>query len=399
VARAKKTVDRKGKRSWQAAWWVKDASKAAGKREVCGSRFARQRDAKAEAVQKEAEAAQAPSGSLAHHLEYREGETFGGYAERKIKAARVRPSTKDARLVCLRAMEPVVNDLILADLSLRTSQAVLEALMGLKKQNGKPYSSGVVANFWKLYALTVRMAQEDNAAPQQILLPSRPGLPERERDTRTLYLEPGQKDAFIAAAWALRTEWAPFIETLFDVGLRINEGLSLAAADLDDFGRLKINKSFVRVSGNWQVGHTKTGKVRTVPLSPRVAKLLREQRGLRRGETLLFPKANGNPALYPWFTTNVWSPIAQACGLKVTPHIARHQYCSESIMAGIPSPVIIKVTGHASTATLERIYGHIMVGAIEATVDARDAWLRAQRGTQETGHGRVTPLSEKQNPA
>jgi integrase len=66
---------------------------------------------------------------------------------------------------------------------------------------------------------------------------------------------------------------------------------------------------------------------------------------------------------YDWFRRNVWIPACKKVGIAVGPRITRHQHCSELLMAGVPSAIIIRRTGHRSTAMLDMVYGHVLVEA------------------------------------
>jgi integrase len=68
-----------------------------------------------------------------------------------------------------------------------------------------------------------------------------------------------------------------------------------------------------------------------------------------------------------------WNAAVKDAGLedrKLTPKSCRHYFASMAIAAGVPTFEVAKWMGHASTATTERVYAHLVRGAEERITGA-----------------------------
>jgi integrase len=160
-----------------------------------------------------------------------------------------------------------------------------------------------------------------------------------------------------AALGQVLEDWPDHDARLFtvlalDAGLRLGELLALRWSDFDG-QRLRIHRS-LDAFGN--LGPTKTGRERTVELSRRARKVLKERRlevGLR-----------GRPAsrILRWVTWDVYRrklvALAEAAGITstVTPTTLRHSFGSLLVMAGVPLSYVASQLGHASIAVTEKHY-------------------------------------------
>ena len=120
---------------------------------------------------------------------------------------------------------------------------------------------------------------------------------------------------------------AYLIEFLFLVGCRHGEAFALTWGDVaEDFKRITINKSY-----DWGcriVKGTKTGKVRTIPVSSRVQEILRILKlANTTAETLVFPNENGKH--FNSFTIRgVWNPTGAVTVIgKLIREKKLTQYC------------------------------------------------------------------------
>jgi integrase len=216
---------------------------------------------------------------------------------------------------------------------------------------------------------------------------------------------------------------------LFATGLRFGEATAVRVADFALDGRrrtLTVVRAWKRQpDGTYRIGEPKTRRGRrTLPLSPKVAALLRAHVKGRPLEALVFPAREGGQMLNSTFHDSAWAPAlarASVCGKhagepRETPaertarlalqrgtgrrirppaaapscdcegvltkrprvHDLRHSHASQLIAEGLPLPVISRRLGHKSIqVTIDR-YGHLMPeldDAVNAAVDRGLAWL------------------------
>lgn len=103
-------------------------------------------------------------------------------------------------------------------------------------------------------------------------------------------------------------------------------------------------------------GPPKGGRIRTIPLAPRLWAALQEHRHLRSPNVLCTVGGTrpSTAAIRQWLNT-----AQEAAGFETTgPHVLRHTFCSHLAMAGKPPRVIQALTGHQSITTTER-YMHL----------------------------------------
>ena len=149
-----------------------------------------------------------------------------------------------------------------------------------------------------------------------------------------------------------------FVLLAGQAGLRRGEIIALDLTDADfRRGQLTIARS------DWygQIGTTKGGKTRRVPMTKRLTAALQAIRHLR-GPRMLYQR-NGEPVSEN--TLRSWLERAErAGGLSVTGHIhqLRHTFCSHLAMRGAPAKAIQELAGHADLSTTMR-YMHLSPGA------------------------------------
>jgi integrase/recombinase XerD len=119
------------------------------------------------------------------------------------------------------------------------------------------------------------------------------------------------------------------IFTLLDTGLRVSEFCSLTRESID----WQSHRLFVRGKG---------GKLRIVPLSPRVAALLEAHFVL-----------NDSIGMRPRTVEAIVSRVARRAGIskKVSPHVLRHTFAVFALQKGISLPSLQKVMGHRHLQT------------------------------------------------
>ena len=171
-----------------------------------------------------------------------------------------------------------------------------------------------------------------------------------------------------------------FVLLAGEAGLRRGEIIALDLTDADfRRGQLTIARS------DWcgQIGTTKGGKTRRVPMTTRLAAALQEIRHLR-GPRMLYQR-NGEPVSEN--SLRSWMERAErAGGLPVTGHIhqLRHTFCSHLAMRGAPAKAIQELAGHADLSTTMR-YMHLSPASLNQAIrllEQRGPGRGQQRGNE-----------------
>lgn len=188
-------------------------------------------------------------------------------------------------------------------------------------------------------------------------------LPRRETNTKVLAAH--ELRALLEAARRAAPRWYAMILLLAETGARWGEASALKWSDIDTAGRsIRIE----RAQWHGHLGETKTGVVRTVPISEELAQVLREHR-----QRLVREQAPGIDAgwVFPSRTGGLSQPsacyaaidaAAEAAGLsrKVRPHCFRHtlnnlvrQAAGGQVARAITGHVTEEMTEHYSEVSLD----------------------------------------------
>jgi len=140
--------------------------------------------------------------------------------------------------------------------------------------------------------------------------------------------------------------------TIYSMGLRLGEGISLKVADIDS------ERSLVHIRG------AKGQKDRFVPLPPNTLELLRRYWITHRNPTLLFPSPVGTTQRIQTTQRTMDRAGVQSAlkatlrenniKKKITVHSLRHSYAAHLLEAGVDLRSIQEYLGHASLKTTER---------------------------------------------
>ena len=152
------------------------------------------------------------------------------------------------------------------------------------------------------------------------------------------------------------------LETIYSLGLRLQEGLSLHVQEIDK-DRMMVH-----------IHHGKGGKDRYVPLPERTYQLLIEFWKTHRHKVLLFPKIEmGSETMYghikshptnkPFGVSSVQKAFKQALKLsgirkKAHVHTLRHSFATHLLEAGVDLRHIQSYLGHSNLSTTA-IYTHL----------------------------------------
>jgi integrase len=142
-----------------------------------------------------------------------------------------------------------------------------------------------------------------------------------------------------------------------ETGARYGE---LRALRVRDFHRGKI-----------AIHQSKSGKPRDIVLTENGARFFAQLAAGRDGAAFMFERLEGGP----WRKSMQARPCKEACvAAKIKPaigfHQLRHTWASHAVMNGMPLMVVARNLGHASTAMVEKHYGHLATSYIDDQVRA-----------------------------
>jgi integrase len=153
------------------------------------------------------------------------------------------------------------------------------------------------------------------------------------------------------------SHYADFVVFLFGVGCRFGEAAGLRWSHVaDDFQTVWIGESVSR-------GHrkgTKTGKARTVVLSPSIISMLRSRHQLAKPkpEDLVFPSPKGLPIDDHNFRNRAWKAILEQCCIEYRkPYAVRHSVISHALANGANPVDLAQQSGHDKRVLMET-YAH-----------------------------------------
>lgn len=197
------------------------------------------------------------------------------------------------------------------------------------------------------------------------------------------FLSPDETRRFIACLENEPLFWKAFMNVLITTGLRRGEALALTWADVDpDKLTVTVCKN-VTIDKNapekYQVGSTKTGKARVVPLSTRVYGLLvqlkrewEEKMQVKMMPTAFIFCRDTDPykPLYPTTPTRWLKRFIKKNNLPDTsPHDLRHSAASLAIESGASMKEVQELLGHSNPATTMGFYAGLTEQTRRRTVE------------------------------
>ena len=150
-----------------------------------------------------------------------------------------------------------------------------------------------------------------------------------------------------------------------EAGLRCGEMMALEWSDVD---LAKRQMTVARSEWKGHVTMPKGGRVRHLPLTKRLAEVLRTARHLR-GPRVLCDGA-GVPLTQKVVQVLV-RRAARRANVKPGVHILRHTFCSHLAMRGAPARAIQELAGHQDLTTTQR-YMHLSPAALDAAIRLLD---------------------------
>jgi integrase len=171
-------------------------------------------------------------------------------------------------------------------------------------------------------------------------------------------------------------------------GLRRGEVTALRWRSVDlDRGQLSVIASTEQTDAGVREKETKSGKSRTVALSPSIVAELRQHR-LKQAEGLLalgvrltddhhvVTREDGLP-LQPRSLTHAFVKFIRRHGLKqIRLHDLRHSHATHMLQAGVHPKIAQERLGHSSVGITLDLYSHVLPGMQAEAVSRVDAVLR-----------------------
>jgi len=197
-------------------------------------------------------------------------------------------------------------------------------------------------------------------------------LPPLERSSaRSLNGE--QAKAFVVAAEADR--YGALLLLAISTGMRPGEyeGLGWAAVDLEA-GRVNVCRAIVHLrKSEWRFEGTKTGRDRSIAISPVVVRALKAHRakqaqarlaagGAWQDHDLVFTNELGGPIQHRNLVSRHFKAVLQAAKIPTSIRLydLRHTFGTMMIGNGVDIRTVSDVLGHSSTSTTLDIYSHAL---------------------------------------
>ncbi len=210
---------------------------------------------------------------------------------------------------------------------------------------------------------------------------ARVNLPQgRRREHR--FLAPAQ---IYALADAIDERYRDLVLLLASTGLRIGEAAELRVKDLNlERGRLTVNRAVVFVRGNAMIGPPKSGKARSVPVTPSIAQALAARAEALGPDDLLFTTPRGRQLRASNFKRRYFNDAvtwANQEGADIPAdlwvHDLRHTAASLAVASGASVKSIQRMLGHATAAITLDVYAGLFDQELDDVADRMEALINA----------------------
>lgn len=175
---------------------------------------------------------------------------------------------------------------------------------------------------------------------------------------------------FLAAIDEHYPQWKALFYLALRTGMRRGEIFALRWVDLDlDTAKVHVRHSVYR----GRLEAPKSGRSRTIPLTPQLVAILRERKASRTVESdFVFPSAEGGLTTHQDHVDRPLVGALEAAGLRMVRfHDLRHSFASQLVSAGRSIKEAQELLGHASlTMTLR--YAHLAPEQMRDAVSVLD---------------------------
>jgi integrase len=156
---------------------------------------------------------------------------------------------------------------------------------------------------------------------------------------------------------ACSPEFRPLVRGALETGARYGELIALQVADFD------------ARSDTVHIRHSKSGRDRHINLTEDGVAFFRRLVAGRLGDDLIF-RRDGGSAWGKAHQNRFMDDAVTAAKIRprITFHGLRHTWASLAVMAGMPIPVVARNLGHATSAMVEKHYGHLAPSYIAEAV-------------------------------
>lgn len=181
---------------------------------------------------------------------------------------------------------------------------------------------------------------------------------------------------FLTAAKNAGEQAAAFYSLALDSGMRKGELCGLQWNDVDlEAGKVRVIQQLVTPKlkdGVPEYGPTKTGRVRTLTVSPETIALLRSYRKAQREQMmahrdtwkdfgLVFTRELGQPLLMNNLGQREYARLIEAAGIKAIKfHGLRHTCATLLLQGGVPVHVVSERLGHSKVSMTMEVYAHVL---------------------------------------
>lgn len=232
--------------------------------------------------------------------------------------------------------------------ALLTERELRDWRAGLVKKGLKPSSADRIARSLKAaLALAARSDKRiTNTAAWKNGLKKLPG----SEVARNVILPDQTVAALVAGSYDEDEYFGVLIDILAETGARESQVFKLTPDDLQD--HLTAPRVMMPTS---RKGKNRKVEYRPLPISPRLAKVLRQQANGRPAHAALFARM--------WNLAHRFRPVVERLGLEpeVTPYALRHSSIARQLLKGVPTRV---VAAHhdTSVAMIEKNYSRFIIG-------------------------------------
>ena len=258
-----------------------------------------------------------------------------------------------------------------------------------KTKRGEPYSAATVQHHFNTLRTILEYARRFhyiNGEPcRDLTAKEKPRRDKKQID----FLAPDEAKAYLSALEREPLFWRAFMNLLITTGLRRGEAVGLQWGDIDpDKLTITVQRNVTIDKGSpekYHIGATKTGEVRTVPVSPRVLALLAALKKAQQDkyQAVLLPRAfifcrTNEPykPLYPTEPTRWQRKFTERHGLrKVSPHDLRHTAATLALEGGASLKQVQELLGHADPSTTMSFYAGVTEEAQRRTVEGIEKLL------------------------
>ena len=323
-----------------------------------------------------------------HYLDLALGKvTVGEYAEQWLGVQSFKESTREA--VSIRVRKHIVPALGHTQLGRLRSSDVQAWVRGLQQT----LSPATVEVVFSTLSTVLAAAVDDGcmaknpATARSVRLPRKPSHK----------IVPWTDEEVVLLGRALPHRYAVLMPLITGLGLRQGEAFGLAVDDVDFMRQVVQVRRQVKIVGSRLVFDLpKYGKVREVPLAPRVGQLLAAHLqdypahevslpwevpdGRTAGAALVLTSREGKALNRNYINSRVWHPARTAAGMVAARqngmHGGRHYYASAQLEGGTSIRALADYLGHGDPGFTLRTYTHLMPAAEPKARDAIESVYR-----------------------